>query len=363
MNLQRVDRLSNYDSETLKLYCPVRDEVSLVKVFLDYHRHIGIKLFVFLDNGSIDGTLEYLLAQPDCIVYKTNDSYSKSNYAADWITELMSRHSLSQWAIYLDCDELLVYEGCEHITLSEFLESYRATQYDSFAGIMLDVYSAKPNGEIEISSYEDLLNEIFYVDSDYVMRRRPQKPWAKKRRLIEIIGGPRCRLHSSVDKDSNRSWFAYFIAGQVDRFIRFVPLSFMPLLSRLWPRPLFTQYKTPINYIKKGFRYTSSHDCINVNRAPYQLGILHLKFRKDLMQKIEPKFSYDNHFQQGLERFRLRGVLRRRKSLSLMYSNSVQYVGSQTLAEHLIIGKKPGEVWVETSDYFRTSSLSNRSCC
>ena len=60
MNLQRVDRLSNYDSETLKLYCPVRDEISLVKVFLDYHRHIGIKLFVFLDNGSVDGTLEYL---------------------------------------------------------------------------------------------------------------------------------------------------------------------------------------------------------------------------------------------------------------------------------------------------------------
>ena len=355
MNLQRIDQLSEYDNETLKLYCPVRDEVHLVPLFLDYHRHLGIKLFVFVDNGSVDGTLEYLLAQPDCIVYETNDSYPESNFAADWITELMSRHSLSQWAIYLDCDELLVYEGCEEITVTEFLESYRGTNFESFAGIILDIYSSEPNGEIELYTYEDFLKKIFCVDSDYVVRKYPQKPWRKKYRSIEIIGGPRCRLYSNVDKDLKRGWITYFIAGQVDRIVRFVPLSLMPLLARIWPRPTFAQYKKPINHIKDGFRYTSSHNSTNVKTAPYQLGILHLKFSKELMQKIEPKFSYENHYQRGLERFRLSGAMRRRKSRSFIYAHSIQYEGSQTLAEHSIIGKKPGKVWDETSDFFRSS--------
>ena len=73
------------------------------------------------------------------------------------------------------------------------------------------------------------------------------------------------------------------------------------------------------------------------------------------MQKIEPKFSYKNHYRRGLERFRLSGALKRRKSRSFMYANSIQYEGSQTLAELSIIGKTPGKVWVETSDFFRSS--------
>ena len=79
MNLTRVDSVVAPDDDSLILYCPVRDERALVSLFLEYHRKLGIKYFVFVDNGSIDGTLEYLLSQTDCIIYTTEDSYAEAS--------------------------------------------------------------------------------------------------------------------------------------------------------------------------------------------------------------------------------------------------------------------------------------------
>lgn len=355
MNLVRVDELSSFEQESLKLYCPIRDEMSLLPFFLEYHRRIGIKLFVFVDNGSVDGTLEYLISQEDCIVYSTTDSYAEANFAADWINELMQRHSPLQWAIYLDCDELLVYEGCESVSLNAFLADFDPGSFDSFAAILLDVYSAEQDGEIDFSTIEDFFKKVFYVDSDYVMRKHPKKPWARGGRSVEIVGGPRCRLFSTVDSDAKRGWFSYFIAGQVDRFIQLVPLACMPLFARFWPRTTFAQHKRPINFIGANFQYNDSHGTSNSQIAPYQLGVLHLKFSKELQQKNDPEFSFKNHYQRGLARFRLSGILRRRKNKTFLCNCSVRYEGSQTLLKYAMIGKEPSEVWLGDTDYFRTS--------
>ena len=356
MNLTRVDSVVAPDDDSLILYCPVRDERALVSLFLEYHRKLGIKYFVFVDNGSIDGTLEYLLSQTDCIIYTTEDSYAEARYAADWISELMRRHSFGQWALYLDCDELLVYENCETIGVQEFLKSYKTGGCNSFYGIMLDVYSADPYGEIEFSDYQDFVEKDFYVDSDYVVRRQPRKPWKSKQKSkpIEIVGGPRCRIYSDLDSDSKRGWFSYLIAGQVDRFINYVPKFCMPLLARIWPRPSFAQYKSPLNLVGDDFKYNNSHGSSNQTYSPYLLGILHLKFSKELKQKLDPVFSYKNHYRRGLERFRLDGALKRRRNPSFMTSCSVKYEDSRTLYRYSIIGEDASVVWQEKCCYYRT---------
>ena len=356
MNLTRVDSVVAPDDDSLILYCPVRDERALVSLFLEYHRKLGIKYFVFVDSGSVDGTLEYLLSQADCIIYATEDSYAEAKYAADWISELMRRHSFGQWALYLDCDELLVYENCETIGVEEFLKSYRLGDYNSFYGIMLDVYSAEPYGEVEFSDYQDFVEKDFYVDSDYVVRRKPRKPWKPKQKSkpIEIVGGPRCRIYSNLDSDSKRGWLRYFIAGQVDHFINYVPMSCMNLLARIWPRPSFAQYKSPLNLVGSDFGYRNSHGSSNRKFTPYLIGILHLKFSKELKQKLDPVFSHKNHYHRGLERFRLDGAIKRKRNPSFMTPCSVKYEGSKTLSKYSIIGESPSAVWQGECCYYRT---------
>ena len=354
MNLQRVDQLSKCDSETLKLYCPIRNEINLLPTFLEYHRNLGISCFVFVDNDSTDGSLDFLLSQNDCIVYHTKDSFKRANYSINWINELIQRHSNGQWAIYLDCDEFLVYENCESVPVADFLNSYNYSIHNSFYAVMIDMYSDKDFGAFNIKDGTNLINNLF-VDTDYIFRKYPCRPY-KKRTMnsIEVLGGPRCRLYSSPSIQSKHGWIYYFVAGQVDRFIKFTPIFLMPLLARIWPRTPLAQYKNPINFISKDFNYKGNHDSSNMLKADYMLGILHLKFSDELAQKIDPIFSYRNHYRRGLERFRLSNNLKNFKSKSLLCTNSKIYKGSETLAKHEIIGSKPSVVFTSDTANFRT---------
>ena len=128
----------------------------------------------------------------------------------------------------------------------------------------------------------------------------------------------------------------------------------MSLLARIWPRTPVAQYKSPINFISNEFNYNSNHGSSNMLKADYMLGILHLKFSDELEQKIDPIFSYNNHYRRGLERFRLNYNLKNLKSKSLLCTNSKIYSGSKTLVKHEIIGSKPSVVFTSNTAHFRT---------
>ena len=358
MNLKLVKSVENIKKNTVKLYCPIRNELSLLPLFLEYHRNLGIGCFVFVDNDSIDGSLDFLLTQDDCIVYQTKDSFKRANYAINWINELMQLHSRDQWAIYLDCDEFLVYENCESVPLADFLRSYNYADHNSFYAIMIDMYSDKEFGVFDIKDRCSLINTL-YIDTDYIFRKYPRRPFKKcsQKSNIEVLGGPRCRIYSSPTIQNKRDWFYYLVAGQVDRFIKYIPIYLMPLLSRIWPRTPLAQYKTPVNFISNEFNYDSNHGSNNTLKADYMLGILHLKFSDELAQKIDPIFSYNNNYRRGLERFRLNYNLKNLDSKSLLCSCSKIYRGSKTLAKHEIIGNEPSVVFTSNTAYFRTKMV------
>ena len=85
-------------------------------IFLDYYRKLGVTKFIFIDNNSHDGSLEFLLQQPDCYVFWTNDSYNQSGHGLTWLNYLINQSGIlhdSQWYIIADVDEFLVYPNCE----------------------------------------------------------------------------------------------------------------------------------------------------------------------------------------------------------------------------------------------------------
>ena len=60
----------------------VRDELLLLEYFIQHYAQLGVTHFVFVDNGSEDDTVEYLLNKTDidCQVYHTIDSYAGNEY-------------------------------------------------------------------------------------------------------------------------------------------------------------------------------------------------------------------------------------------------------------------------------------------
>src|SRR6056297_4203058 len=55
----------------------VKNERFFLSAFLDHYRKIGVQQFIMVENGSDDGSLELLCAQPDVVVYQTSYRYGQ----------------------------------------------------------------------------------------------------------------------------------------------------------------------------------------------------------------------------------------------------------------------------------------------
>jgi glycosyl transferase family 2 len=78
-----------------------------------HYRSIGVRSFCFIDNGSNDGTKDFILSQGDCITYYTDESYRESNFAASWVNRVIAELGITGWVVLADADEHLCYSHME----------------------------------------------------------------------------------------------------------------------------------------------------------------------------------------------------------------------------------------------------------
>lgn len=65
------------DREDVFVLCLSRDEDELFHGFLDHYRNMGVRQFVFVDNGSVDKTREIISNQSDCSLFSTKLHFGK----------------------------------------------------------------------------------------------------------------------------------------------------------------------------------------------------------------------------------------------------------------------------------------------
>ena len=117
--LERRDtRPMDFGRRALLACVVVRNEALRLPFLLEYYRRLGVDRFLFVDNGSADGTLEFLLAQPDVHVWSTSFSFNQANFGSAWFEVLLSTYGVGHWCVMVDADELLVFPGCEEQALA-----------------------------------------------------------------------------------------------------------------------------------------------------------------------------------------------------------------------------------------------------
>ena len=104
----------------------VRDGEFYLANFLAHHRRLGIRHFVMLDNGSTDGTLELLCAQPDVTVLRTSAPYK--HYENVLKRYLVRRFSSGRWNVFVDIDELFDYPGSDRLDIAGLLGYLRPSR-------------------------------------------------------------------------------------------------------------------------------------------------------------------------------------------------------------------------------------------
>lgn len=282
-----------FDCNKLSLYTIVRDEMYFLPAFLDHYRSIGIEQFIILDDGSKDGSSEYLAAQSDCAVFHSCYAYGdniiwdrpdhppKETRAGTAFKNEIPAHLLpDRFALYLDVDEFLVLPpDAKH--LNEVIDRLRNCGQACVAASVVEFFPKDfecLNKSFKPASFTELLAEYPYFDAEPVIKlrkeRQPKITWrSKSRKLFETYG--LCPVSRGI-------------CGKIARYFGWQE-----------PRQGSPHLKTPIlNHTATTFRI-GSH-MANVPPAyDMMLTLIHFIFTSNFMQKIERAQHWKSHDKKG----------------------------------------------------------------
>ena len=183
------DRTDQIKRDDILLFSTQRNERIRLPYFLRYYREMGVNHFLIVDNDSTDGSLEYLMKQPDVSVWFTRKSYKRSRFGVDWLNWLQWQHAHGHWALVVDPDEFLIYPFCDTRPIRALTDWLDASSIKSFSAMLLDMY---PKGRIDAQPYaegQDPMEITSWFDSgNYMIEKN------RKFGNLWIQGGPRARM-------------------------------------------------------------------------------------------------------------------------------------------------------------------------
>ncbi|MFP1643587.1 glycosyltransferase family 2 protein [Pontitalea aquivivens] len=260
------DRTAMIARKDILLFATLRNERIRLPYFLDYYRSLGIGHFLIVDNGSEDGSADYLAQQPDVSVWRTQASYRRARFGMDWMNRLLRKYGTGHWTLTVDPDEFFIYPFCDTRPLEALTDWLDTYDIRSFPAMLVDMY---PKGPVDAVPYAEGQNPFeiacWFDSGNYMISKNPelQNLW--------IQGGPRARVFFS------------------DRPAEAPSLNKIPLVK--WER---------------GFVYVSStHSLLprGLNAVYDEWGgekasgcLLHAKFLSTLTDKVTEELTRKQHF-------------------------------------------------------------------
>ena len=297
LKLQSVtERTFAHAEGEVVVYGCIRNEIKRLPYFLEYHRALGVSGFVFVDNNSTDGTVEFLNQQDDCHVWWTDESYAKSNHGVDWIDSLLLHFAVGKWVLVLDADELLVYPGCESQDIQAFTRSLDDSGANALSTFMLDMYAAGPLRGVDYEPGQSFTETCPYFDATgYELMHMGQHAG------VPGYGGVRERL---------------FWRGQ-NHAVSPPYLPKVPLVK--WSSDL-------------AFK-ASTHDIDGVTLAKTTGVLLHFKLFDDFYENVKQEALRGEHWENAAEYKAYWHKISQDPDVDPMYSGSVKYENSAQLVE------------------------------
>ncbi|WP_323038219.1 glycosyltransferase family 2 protein [Gemmobacter sp.] len=138
------DRLRRVAAAPLAVVACMRNEMFMLPRFLDHYRALGVGGFLIADNGSDDGSLDYLHDQPDVALFSVDTPYGSSMYGVAWQEALLAAFRPGRWTLVADADELLVWDDTAGGDLPALLAGDDFADADAVRLFMLDMYPQGP---------------------------------------------------------------------------------------------------------------------------------------------------------------------------------------------------------------------------
>ena len=148
------------------LIAVVRDGSYYLDAFFRHYRAMGIRHFVFIDNGSTDGTIERIRAERGTVIDQCNLPLGRYE---DLIRAYPAQtYGKDRWCLYVDMDEMFDFEGRETVGIAGLVQYLEARGHTALMAQMLDMFPKAALQETTNLPYKQVLQQFIYFDIGHV---------------------------------------------------------------------------------------------------------------------------------------------------------------------------------------------------
>ena len=161
--LQKRARTENTKASPA-IICVLKNSLVYMKKFIPYYRELGVRHFIFVDNGSTDGTLEYLREQEDVTLLIAPYPYEYDRMSG-WQLQAIKYAGIDKWYLRLDADEFLTWENMEGSSIPELIAKMESGDMGTYRVVMADMY---PSYSLMDGKHddEDFMDDYIFFDGD-----------------------------------------------------------------------------------------------------------------------------------------------------------------------------------------------------
>jgi hypothetical protein len=304
----------------LILFAMVRNEDYFLPHFFAHYRNLGIAWFVIYDDHSDTTTTNYLTAQPDCVILRSDNRFGDT-FGADRsgvprrlpmvVKESVPERLLAgRWVLTVDADEFLVLpEG--FADLPAFVSHLERIGQVYATAPMIDFY-----GESLDHRNHDLALGPFAANAYF--DAGPYYYWTGGLGPVAFMGGVRHRLLK-------------VLCQRRPDLVASVFNNRMPGPAKCWKVPLLKH--------GQGITRIGDHEISEPPRAEVAAALAHFKFSPDLDAKIEGALRERQYYSGSIEYAFLKAVIDFMGSESLIGPETRRFDGADSLARAGLLPK------------------------